>query len=336
MRVLLVGGAGFMGARAARRFAEQGHAVTVLTRSPHALPEGVEALIADRSDPVALGRVLEHRRFDFTVDFVAFDAGDVEALLRVPYAALGRYVLISTGQVFLVTQGRPGAYREEDDAAPLMPEPEPGPEHDQWSYGVGKRRAEGVLFSLRASHGVRGTSLRLPIVHGAGDPSLRLWAWLERMRDGGPILLPEGDRPVRFLAADDVAEALVRLAEGPLPREAAYNLAQPEILSLRAFLDRVAHAAGLTPRFVEVSWPELEAAGLDRLIAPFTGPWASVLDPSRAVSEWGFQASRVDEYLPAAVRAHLEHPPAESHRGHTRRDAEIALATRLMGARMAS
>jgi nucleoside-diphosphate-sugar epimerase len=331
VRVLIVGGTGFMGRRAAVALRDAGHDVTVLSRGTRATPAGIHSLVADRRDATALGVALENLRFDFTVDFLAYDAADVEGLLRVPYAALGRYVLISSGQVYLVTENSPAICREEDRDAPLMAEPPVGtPHHDQWSYGVGKRRAEGALLSLRASHGVRGLILRPPSVQGEEDSSLRLWAWLERMLDGGPILLPDGgSRPVRFLYAGDIAQALVRLADGPTPREAAYNLAPPDLLPLREFLERVARAAGVTPTFVDVSWEECDAAGLDRGCAPYAGPWTSVLDASRAAGEWGFTGTRVDDYLPRVVAWHLEHRPAASHPAYSGRARELELAARL-------
>lgn len=335
MKVLLVGGGGFMGARTARLMRDAGHDVTVLTRGSRSLPEGVEALTADRHDLAALGAALERRRFDFTVDFVAYEAQDVESLLRVPYAALGRYVLISTGQVYLVTLTDRLPCREEDSDSPLRPEPSAGTDdHGQWTYGVGKRRAERALLALRASHGVRSLILRLPIVQGEGDPSLRLWGWLERMLDGGPVLVPDGGtQPLRFLYAGDVARALLQLlVQGP-PRGVVYNLAQPDLVTLRDFLERVARCAGLSPRFVDVPWEGLEAAGVGRWEVPYAGPWSSVLEPARALGDWGFEATRADDYLPAVVRWHLENRPARSHRGYAARPRELALAERLQAAR---
>ncbi|MBI5709286.1 MAG: NAD-dependent epimerase/dehydratase family protein [Candidatus Eisenbacteria bacterium] len=335
MRVLLIGGAGFMGAPTARALLEAGHEVAVLSRGRRPVPAGAEALAADRRDPAALSAALADRRFDFTVDFVAYDDADVEGLLRVPCAALGRYVLISTGQVYLVTRQTDAVFREEDGDRPLTPEPPAGTaDHAEWSYGVGKRRAEGALLSLRASHGVRGVILRLPIVQGEGDGSLRLWAWLERMLDGGPVLLPDGGRqPVRFVHAGDVTRAILHLLDHGPPRLAVYNLAQPDTLTLRAFLELAARAAGLTPRFVEVGWEELEAAGLDRSCAPYAGPWASVLDPARAAAEWGFACRRGDEYVAEVVRWHLEHRPEASHGGYAQRPRELVLADRLSAGR---
>jgi nucleoside-diphosphate-sugar epimerase len=331
LKVLLVGGAGFMGSRAARLLREAGHRVTVLSRGRLPLPAGIEALVADRRDPVALASALERRRFDFTVDFVAYDTDHVESLLRLPGFDPGRYVLISTGQVYLVTLNERTPCPEESDGSPLRPEPQAGTEdHAQWSYGIGKRRAESALLALRTSDGVRGVILRLPIVQGEGDPSLRLWGWLERMLDGGPVLVPDGGTwPLRFLYAGDVAQALRRLLDDrPLPRT-VYNLAQPDILSLREFLERVARTAGLVPRFVDVPWKDLERAGVGRWDLPYSGPWSSVLDPARATGEWGFAGTPVDDYLQAVVGWHLEHRPPQSHHGYAARPRELALAERL-------
>ncbi len=319
-----------MGARTALALLERGARVAALSRGRRPVPEGVESLIADRRDPASLAAVLEGARFDFTVDFTAYDAPDIERLLLVPYASLGRYVMISTGQVYLVTEAAPPPFREAASECPVIPEPPAdSPEHAEWRYGVGKRRAEGVVRVLRASHGVRATILRLPIVQGEGDGTLRLWAYLERLLDRGPLVLPDGGaNAVRHLYAGDVTRAIVALFEGPPPRERVYNLSQPETVTLRELLERVAAAAGLTPRFVDVPRGEIRAAGIERAFSPYAGPWSSVLDATRAAGEWGLLGTRLDDYLPQVVRWHLEHRPAESHRGYAFRARELELAAR--------
>ena len=303
--------------------------MTVLSRGAAAAP-GVAALRADRADAGSLAAALAGRRFDLTVDFLVYDESDVERLLKAPHAALGRYVMISTGQVYLVSEGTRPPCREEDAEGAVTAEPDPGSDdHAQWSYGVGKRRAERALFALRATHGLRATALRLPILHGEGDGTLRLWAWIERLLDGGPLLLPEGgERPIRHLDAADLAAAIARLARSDAPRQAVYNLSQPDIVTLRTFLGRVAAAAGVPPRFVDVSWDELKSAGIDADALPYAGRWGSVLDPARAAGEWGFAGTPSDVYLPRVVRWHLEHRPARSHRGYARRARELELAAK--------
>lgn len=331
---LLAGGSGFIGTHVARGLVVRGHHVTVLSRGHREPVEGAAMVTADRRDPAGVAAALRGRRFDMTVDFLAYDAPDLDWLARVPAASLGRYIMISTGQIYLVGEGSESPYVEDDGRLPISAEPAAGTgDHAQWSYGVGKRRAEQALARIGETHGVRGVALRLPIVQGEGDESLRLWAYLERMLDGGPLVLPDGGRRLtRFLDAGDLARVLSRLAEGPPPEHPAYNLAQPDVVPLRVFLERVAEAAGMAARFVETPWDDCRAAGLDESFSPYAGAWSSVLDPERATAELGFAGTALDEYLPRVVRWHLNRRPAASHGGYAQRARELELAARLAGA----
>jgi len=335
MRVLLLGGSGLLSGAAREAFLAAGHEVTVLSRGTRPLParDRLRALRADRRDPASLASVLRGARFDFTADFLAYDAADVSRLFSIEGFAPGRLVMISTGQVYLVTENQRPPFREADSDAPVIPEPPNGTRAWQnWVYGMGKRAAEEALAREGGARGVRTLALRLPVVQGEADGgnSRRLWAWLERMRDGGPVLLPEGGvQPVRFVYSGDVALALLRLAGLPAwPPASALNLAQPCESSLREFLELAAGCAGLQPRFVPVSGAALEEAGLADTCAPYWGRWCSRPDPSAAFA-LGFRTRSPAEYLPAVVRAHLARPPAVSHEGYAHRAAELALAAKL-------
>jgi nucleoside-diphosphate-sugar epimerase len=334
MRVLLLGGSGLLSGAALRAFTAAGHQVSVLSRGGRPLPPGVQHVRGDRRDAESLRAALGGERFDFTVDFLAFGAADVERLLGVPGFDAGRLVAISSGQVYLVTASPAPPFREADAERPLMPEPARGTrDHDEWKYGMGKRAMEAALARATAATGLRALALRLPVVQGEEDRagSRRLWAWLERMLDGGPVLLPEAGRQlVRFVYTEDVAAALLTLATmAQWPSEPALNLAQPDDLELREFLSQVASLAGATPRFVDVDRATLEAAGLADTCAPYWGRWCSRPDPSRAMTVLGVRTRGAAEYLPGVVRAHREGPRPESHRGYARREAEVALARSL-------
>src|SRR5690242_18655315 len=263
MRILLLGGSGLLSGAALRAFVRAGHDVSVLSRGTRPLPPGVRHLRADRRDPASLRAALEGARFEFTADFLAFGGGDVERLLSVPGLVPGRLVAISSGQVYLVTESPEPPFREEAAERPLMPEPVPGTrDHDEWKYGMGKRAMEAALARASAATGLEALALRIPVVQGEADRhnSRRLWAWIERMLDGGPVLLPEGGgQVVRFVYAGDVAEALLALATSPAwPAARALNFAQPDERPLREFLERVAALAGAAPRFVAVDRAALE------------------------------------------------------------------------------
>ncbi|HNW42896.1 MAG TPA: NAD-dependent epimerase/dehydratase family protein [Elusimicrobiales bacterium] len=338
LRALLLGGSGLLSGAAREAFLAAGHEVTVLSRGTAELPAhpGLRRLRADRHDGGALGAALRGQRFDFTADFLAYDAADIERLLAAPGFVPGRLVMISSGQVYLVGEGARPPYREADAALPAVREPAPGTrDWREWAYGMGKRAAEAALARGFAARGVPSLALRLPVVQGEADgqASRRLWAWLERMRDGGPVLLPDGGtQQVRFIYAGDVAAALLRLAVMPeWPAAPALNLAQPGENTLKEFLELAAAGAGLHPRFVPVPAAALEAAGLAETCAPYWGRWCSRPDPSAGFAALGLRTRGPAEYLPAVVRAHLQALPALSHPGYALRAQELALAARLPG-----
>lgn len=336
LRTLLLGGSGLLSRATLDAFLAAGHDVVAVSRGRRPLPEHARltTLVADRRDAGSLAAALAGQRFDLTADFLAFTGADVERLLAVETLEPGRLVMISSGQVYLVTADPRPPFRESDAKAPLMPEPAAGTrDHDEWAYGMGKRAAEVALRTGAARRGVPALALRCPVIQGEhdGDGSRRLWAWLERMRDGGPVLLPEdGAQRVRFLYAGDAARGLVALAGiARWPDEPALNLAQPDEPTLREFLERIASLAGLAPRFVPVGAAALAAAGLADTCAPWWGRWCSRPDPARAFEQLQFRTRATDDYLPSVVRAHLETLPTRSHPGYARRAEELALAARL-------
>ena len=338
MRILLLGGSGLLSGAAREAFLAAGHDVSVLSRGKRPLPTHprLTAHVADRGEAASLAVALSGQRFDFTADFLAFDGGDVTRLLAVDGFAPGRFVMISSGQVYLVSADPRPPFRESDAEAPVMAEPQRGTRaHDNWVYGMGKRAAESALLRAAPARGISALSLRLPVVQGEADGSnsCRLWGWLERLRDGGPVLLPEsGVQRVRFVYAADVAAALVALAErADWPAVPALNFAQPDECSLREFVEAAARLAGVPARFVPVAADTLAEAGLADSCAPYWGRWCSRLDASHALVEFGLRARTLGEYLPAVVRAHVAHPPAVSHPGYARRAEELALAARLAG-----
>jgi len=333
LRVLVRGGSGLLGAPAVRALVARGHDVTVLTRGTRPAPAGAASLAADARDPAALARALAGVRVDVVLDLLAYEAADVERLFAVPGFATSRYLMVSTGQVYLVAAERTPPFVEAHAERPAMAEPEPGTsDHANWAYGMGKRGAERAARAAGERTGARVTALRLPVVQGANDTTRRLWAYLARLRDGAPLLLPGGGRdPVRFVWAEDVARAVVTLAEGAPAPAFAYNVAMPDEPSLVELVAAAAALLGVPARVVPCGWDDLAPAGLDRGVSPFSGPWCSRPDPAAARRDWGFEGSPVARWLPEVVRAHLAEAGPVRHPADVHRDAERSLAERLAG-----
>jgi nucleoside-diphosphate-sugar epimerase len=232
---------------------------------------------------------------------------------------VGRYIFLSTGQVYLVRVGLQPPFRETDYEGEVLPDP--GPEHrdhDDWVYGVDKRAAEDVF--ARASR-FPCTVLRLPMVNSELDHHDRIYGYWLRLRDGGPIVIPEGPAlPLRHVYGGDVTQAVRRCAGVG----GAYNISQDEQLPLEAFLEMLASVAGFPLRMTRVPRARLEEAGLLPACSPFSGLWMSVLDNRRSKEELGMNYTPLAEHLERLVQWHASQPLREIA-GYRQRAKELEL-----------
>jgi nucleoside-diphosphate-sugar epimerase len=129
-----------MGLRLAWRLIAGGHQVTLLNRGTHPDPfrDRVTRLRADRTGP-EFARVLAGLSFDAAVDFAAYTRADGEGAVAALGGRVGHYLMISTGQVYLVRADPvPGPAREEDYDGAVMEAFPPGHrDRGDWEYGVG-------------------------------------------------------------------------------------------------------------------------------------------------------------------------------------------------------
>jgi nucleoside-diphosphate-sugar epimerase len=328
VKVLVIGGTRFLGHELTWRLLAGGHEVTLFNRGTlkDAFGRRVERLHGDRTTP-DLERLLAGRSFDAAVDFAAYDGADGRRAAEVLGGRVGHYVVISTGQVYLVREGCPRPAREGDYDGELMPEPASADDKGQWDYGVKKRALEDALTAAWAESRFPSTRLRIPMVSGERDHFRRIERYLWRMLDGGPVLLPDGGlHATRHVYSGSVVKAILALLGRADTFGQAYNLAQDETPTLRELLALLADSLGAPARLVDVPAERIRAAGLDPLLlSPFSGTWMSFLDPARAKAELGFRHEPLASYLDKMVTSFLAHPPADPPPGYDRRGAELEL-----------
>jgi nucleoside-diphosphate-sugar epimerase len=327
--VLVVGGNRFLGHELAWRLLAAGHAVTLFNRGTlqDAFGDRVERLRGDRTSS-DFERLLGGRSFDAAVDFAAFDGEDGRRAAETLDGRVGHYVVVSTGQVYLVREGCPRPAREGDYDGPVIKEPPDPYDRGQWEYGVKKRALEDALVVAWRERRFPSTRLRIPMVNGERDHFRRLERYLWRMLDGGPVLVPGGgDHLVRHVYSGSVVGAILSLLGRRETFGEAYNLAQDETPTLGDLLALAASSLGAPLRLVDVPRERVREAGLDPVsLSPFSGTWMSFLDPARAKAELGFRHEPLGSYLDKIVTSFLAHPPAEPPPGYESRAAELALA----------
>ncbi|HET9284967.1 MAG TPA: SDR family oxidoreductase [Candidatus Angelobacter sp.] len=329
MRSLIIGGTRNLGPAIVQALLQQGHEVAVFNRgvTHDDLPEEVERLRGDRTDPQQLKRAFVGRGFDLVIDTALYTGAEAEAVVEMAASHVGRYIFLSTGQVYLVRIGAQRPYREDDYSGPVMPEPSLSDEsaHSNWLYGFDKRAAEDVFARAWAEKKFPFTSLRLPMVNSERDHYDRIYGYFLRLQDGGPIVVPEGEGlPVRHVYGEDVAQAIMKLAGSDVGKGRAYNIGQDETLTLEQFLEMLAELMHRQLNIVRVPRMELERRGLLPDCSPFSGKWMSSLDNARSKAELGIAYTPMRDYLKKLV-GHQAVRPREIA-GYVQRAKELELA----------
>ncbi|HLB54238.1 MAG TPA: NAD-dependent epimerase/dehydratase family protein [Gemmatimonadales bacterium] len=255
MRILVIGGIAFIGRQMVQRLVARGHDVSVLhRRDHHDLGPAVHNLQANRRDLETVGRFLREHDFEVVYDN-AYDwehgttAEEVLGVARQCRPGLHRYVFMSS----IAAYGE-GSDRGEND--PLAPDDHPNP------YVRNKAASERALFRLHREAGLPVVTFRPPFVHGPGQPFYREQFFWDRIRDGRPIILPDGgDRLMQWVYVADLAEACVRAIEVPAAVGEAFNVAYQRPISQRDFVVALGRVAGIEPGLVPIPRERIEAAG---------------------------------------------------------------------------
>jgi len=212
IRLLILGGTGFIGPHQVRYALERGHEVTIFNRGSHpGMFPGVEELTGDRA--VSDYKSLEGRQWDAVIDNSASSGPTAPQWVKDAAAQLkdrvGQYLFISTRSVFADLSRVPATV----DAPVLTPETTPGwTEGRPYPYGLGKALAEK---EARAAFGERATVVRPGLIIGPGDETDRFTYWPVRIERGGEILAPGdplNDR-VQIIDVRDLCDWVVRLCE---------------------------------------------------------------------------------------------------------------------------
>jgi 2'-hydroxyisoflavone reductase len=243
LKVLVLGGTGFIGPHLVRHLVARGHTVSIFTRGRRQadLPESVERLVGDRDAKDANGNLagdytaLADRRWDFVFDDSANNPAWVQQSTQVLRNATTRYLFVSSTGVFYpyrtvdITESTPVRMSMTEEAAD--------------SFGVNKSIAEA---RTREVFGDRAIVVRPTYIVGPGDGSDRFTYWPVRLARGGEVLAPgkPTDRS-QFVDVRDLAEFMVHIAESGA--NGTFNVAGPkETLTFPEFLTK-ARAAINTP-----------------------------------------------------------------------------------------
>ena len=334
MRALIIGGTRNLGPSIVQALLERGYDLTVFNRglTTDDLPQQVLRVHGDRSEPSQLKTTLQAGDFELIVDTTLYNGAEAQAVVELFSGHVGCYIFLSTGQVYLVRVGLERPFKEQDYSGPVMPEPSRrnDSEYQNWLYGYEKRQAEDVFSSAWNESRFPCTSLRLPMVNSARDHYHRIYNYIRRIQDGGPILIPEGPGlPIRHVHGEDVVQAITQIAQTETGKGSAYNIGQDETVSIDDFLQLLATLLQKPLNILRVPRAKLERAGLLPQCSPFSGAWMSSLDNTLSKTELGIRYTPFHAYLEELVEFFARSAPQEIE-GYGRRQDELILAAELV------
>jgi nucleoside-diphosphate-sugar epimerase len=308
-KALVLGGAGFVGVAACKELMRRGVETIAAGRKERPYGTFTSYVAFDRTDEDQLKAALASVQPDVLLDLACFQPADVSSVIR--NFTGERYVFVSTG-VYPDLNGRRA---KEEDFVPLDGEPPAA-----FDYLEGKRWCETVLTRSRD---FPWTVIRPPAVFGAADHTLRIAAYIQRVADRGPLLVPSEsyERQAGLAWVKDIGFACALACD--LRKDTtrkAYNAAF-EGVSLRDLIEGIAGALGLRVRLHPIPFAQLPPGA-----SPY-GPdprRSAGYDLDRARRELAYEPSALEDALADTLAWYRVARP--SHPAYANRAAELTLA----------
>jgi len=275
MRMLITGGAGFLGASLANRLVEEGHTVLALddltAGDPRRLSRQVLLTRGDVRDVPKLWTLLQG------VDCVYHLAARVRVPESVHYPA--EYNEVNVGGTVALMQAMrdtgvrrvvlasSGAIYGEQEQQPVDEAQTPRPNSP---YGVSKIAAEYYTSTLGMLYDIETVSLRIFNAYGPGQdlppsyPPVIPQALRQAQTGGSIVIFGDGSQTRDFVFVDDVVEALVSAATASSANRTVINIGSGQEVSIR---ELAAHVVRVTDKQVSILYNPSVSGGVSRLVA---------------------------------------------------------------------
>lgn len=296
MKVVVIGGSGFIGAHVVRQLVEAGHSVASFQRgqTPADPPRGVSIIQGERH------RLSEFRsRFqafapEVVVDMIAYNARDARSTVETFRGLAQRSVVISSmdvyqayGRFIQLEPGPPHAGELREDAPlrkTLFPYRTMAQSPEELFHDYDKIPVE-ELFMKEPT--LPGTVLRLPGVFGPWDPQHRLADYLGRMDAGEDIVLDDPRARWRWTRdyVENVAAAIVLATTHEQAAGRVYNVGPRWAQSEEEWIRSIGQVAGWNGHFTVLPTERLP----EDLTAPYDWQHHLAADTRRIHEELGYQ-----------------------------------------------
>ncbi len=301
MRIIVTGGAGFIGSHVAEVFARAGHKVLALddlsSGKTENLPEGVELEKADILNPDS-EKVIRNWSADAVVHHAAqisvrnsvedpFEdlrkniIGTLKLIEACRDAGCGNFIFASTG----------GALYGEQEAYPAQ---ESHPIYPLSPYGISKLSAEKYIFYYRKQYGLRTVSLRYANVYGPrqdphGEAGVVAIFCNKLLAGETPVINGDGLQTRDYVYAKDVARANLNALESDVSGE--FNISTAKETDVNTLAELLLKVSGKSVSFEHgpAKPGEQRRSVLDYSLAERVFGWAPQVGFEKGLEEtWSF------------------------------------------------
>lgn len=282
MKILLVGGTGFIGRFVAERLLAAGDDVIILHRgnTPHSLPKGVRPILGDANCLGTLRSQLRDAAPEVAVDFILSSERQAKEMMQALTGVARRIVVLSSMDVYRAC----GVLHEtESGGLQQLPLTEDSELRNQPAYTpeqmeMGKKlfawmddqyekiAVEHVVFS--DANNLPATILRLPMIYGPGDHLRRFLPVVKRIQDGRKKIVFE-QNAANWRASkgyvENVGDAIVLAVTSDAATGRIYNIAEEDALTELDWAKLIAKELGWSGEFAllppERTPPHLRSRG---------------------------------------------------------------------------
>lgn len=324
MRILVIGGTGFIGAPVVTRLGEWGHEVTVFHRGQTTadLPAGVRHILGDRRDIADYTNAFTRSAPEVVLDMWPMFEQDARVVVDLFRGLARRIVAISSQDVYRAYGRVRGSEPGPPDPVPLTedaplrerlypyrgeaPRSQDGP--DYWMDDYDKILVERVYLG---EANLPGTILRLPMVYGPRDEQHRFFDWLKRMDDQRPaILMDERAASWRWTRGyvENVAAAIALAVVDERAAGRTYNVGEVESPTWAEWARKTAQVVGWNGALLLAPPERLPA----HLVSRLDTRQHLLTDSSRIRQELGYsEPVPLDEALRRTIAWECANPPEQ-------------------------
>lgn len=287
MRILFIGGSGFISTAVSRQAVDKGIELYLLNRGLRSAPlPDVHYLTADFRNPEEVQAVLKGLEFDVVVDWIAFTPEQIERDLELFRGRTQQFIFISSAS----------AYQKPPTQFPIT---ESTPLHNPyWDYSRNKIACEERLMQAYREEGFPVTIVRPSLTYDTNLP-IAIGGWgcytlADRLKKGQPIIV-HGDGSSLWVVthADDFAKGFLGLLGNHHALGHAFHITSDEVLTWNQIYQITAEALGVEAKVVHIPSDfiaQVEPQLAEGLFGDKT--WSTVFDNSKIKTFVpGFQAT---------------------------------------------